>query len=522
MFNAVSFRAASATLQSLQWLLPPELRDACPAANTGQNWILRIGLDELNRPKEAATDWALIMDHTIQLGKIKCLVIVGCRLSHWRKLGRPLQLQDLAVFAIEPVEQSNGDIVQAQLEEVCQRFGIVPRNIVSDHGSDLKRGIELFQQHHPEVKASYDIAHMLAILIKRYLKRDDSWTEYSQQCGQTRQSLQQTDLAYLLPLTPKSKARYMNVESEVRVGFRTLVYLDRMKSRQLVKPEVQQQEFLPAELLALEELDLDIEFFDQDNIDDERVDSEYLHGCFLTGDCTEARLPEAEDCIETETFGGAQVLEEVIQELQTTETLDTPADALDVESTSKDASTADQALVTDRVDLEQLEAKLGWLHDFRPKLHEWLCLISIIRCTLKYIRTHGYHASARETLSALLSEHGRYESSRSLIKEIETFVDSQSCQAAVGEHLLGSSECIESLIGKGKRLEGQQSKGGFTKMILGMAAAVVTPTKDRIFSALSNVKTKDLKRWCAEKLGRSILSRRREALQPTDTGINTG
>jgi hypothetical protein len=202
--------------------------------------------------------------------------------------------------------------------------------------------------------------------------------------------------------------------------------------------------------------------------------------------------------------------------------LDTPADALDVESTSKDASTADQALVTDRVDLEQLEAKLGWLHDFRPKLHEWLCLISIIRCTLKYIRTHGYHASARETLSALLSEHGRYESSRSLIKEIETFVDSQSCQAAVGEHLLGSSECIESLIGKGKRLEGQQSKGGFTKMILGMAAAVVTPTKDRIFSALSNVKTKDLKRWCAEKLGRSILSRRREALQPTDTGINTG
>jgi hypothetical protein len=521
MSNAVSFRAASATLQSLQWLLPPELRDACPAANTAQNWILRIGLDELNRPKEVATDWALIMDHTIQLGKVKCLLIVGCRLSHWRKLGRPLQLQDLAVFAIEPVEQSNGDIVQAQLEEVCQRFGIVPRNIVSDHGSDLKRGIELFQQNHPEVKASYDIAHMLAILIKRYLKRDDSWTQYSQQCARTRQSLQQTELAYLLPLTPKSKARYMNIEPEVRVGFRTLAYLDRMKSQQLVKPDVQQQEFLPAELLALEELDLDLEFFDPDDIDDEHFDSEYVPGCSLTTDCTETGGCSEADR-EAESFGGAQVLEEVIQELLATETLDLPADALDVESTSKDASNTDQALATDRVDLEQLEAKLGWLHDFRPKLHEWLCLICIIRCTLKYIRSHGYHASAREALSALLSEHGRYESSRSLIKEIETFVDSQSCQAAVGEHLLGSSECIESLIGKGKRLEGQQSKGGFTKMILGMAAAVVTPTKDRIFAALSNVKTKDLTSWCAEKLGRSILSRRREALQPTNTGINTG
>ncbi len=520
MSNAVSFRAASATLQSLQWLLPPELRDACPAANTGQNWILRIGLDELNRPKEVATDWALIMDHTIQLGKVKCLVIVGCRLSHWRKLGRPLQLQDLVVFAIEPVEESNGDIVQAQLEEVCHRFGIVPRNIVSDHGSDLKRGIELFQQNHPEVKASYDIAHMLAILIKRYLKRDDSWTKYSQQCARTRQSLQQTDLAYLLPLTPKSKARYMNVEAEVRVGFRTLAYLDRMKSQQLVKPDVQQQEFLPAELLALEEFDLDLDFFDQDGTDDQHFDSEHAHRSSLTRDGAEARDGVEADT-EAESFG-AEVLEEVIQEWLATETLDMPAEAQDAESTSEDASNADQALGTDRVEFEQLEAKLGWLHDFRPKLHEWLCLVSIIRCTLKYIRTHGYHASARESLSALLSEHGRYESSRSFIKEIETFVDSQSCQAAVGEHLLGSSECIESLIGRGKRLEGQQSKGGFTKTILGMAAAVVTPTKDRIFAALSNVKTKDLTRWCAEKLGRSILSRRREALQSTDAGTNTG
>ena len=512
MFNAVSFRAASATLQSLQWLLPSELRGACPAANTGQNWILRIGLDELNRPKEVATDWALIIDHTIQLGKIKCLLIIGIRLSHWRKLGRPLQLQDLVVFAIEPVEQSNGDIVQAQLEEVCQRFGIVPRNIVSDHGSDLKRGIELFRQDHPEVKASYDIAHMLAILIKRYLQKDASWTAYTQQCSRTRQRLQQTDLAYLLPLTPKSKARYMNIEPEVRVGFRMLAYLDRMKSQQLVKQDVQQQEFLPAELLALEELDLDLEFFDQDGIDDEHFDSE-VHGCSLTGDYTEEG-----DCTagKGESLGDAQVLEEVIQELLATETLDLPADALDVESTSKAASTADQTLATDRVDLEQLEANLGWLHDFRPKLHEWLCLMSIIRCTLKYIRAHGYHASARAALSALLSEHGRYESSRSLINEIETFVDSQSCQAAVDEHLLGSSECIESLIGKGKRLEGQQSKGGFTKMILGMAAAVVPPTRDRIFAALANVKTKDLISWCAEKLGRSTLSRRREALQPTE------
>jgi len=528
MSNAVSFRAASATLNSLQWLLHPELRDECPAPNTGQNWILRIGLHELNRPKEIADDWAFIMDHTIQLGKVKCLVIVGCRLSHWRTLGRALPLTDLVVFAIEPVEQSNGDIVHAQLEDVCQQFGIVPRNIVSDHGSDLKRGIELFQQNHPEVKATYDIAHMLAILIKRYLERDDSWADFTQFCGQTKQSVQQTDLAYVMPPTPKSKARYMNVGPQVRWGLKAMAYLDRVNPKQFVEP-ARQQEFLPAELLGLEEfeLDHDIEFvdhgcideehfdpehFDPEHFDPEYIDPEYVDGS-VTGDCTELDR-------DAETLADLQVFDEVIQELLATEALEISA-AADTEPTSEDVFDANEAWSA-QVSMEQLEAKLGWLRDFGPKLQEWCCLISIICCTLKYVRTGGYHGSAREDLCVLLSKHRGYESSGSMIDEIVTFVDSQSSQAAEGEHLIGSSECIESLIGKGKRLEGQQSKGGFTKMILGLAAAVVTPTKDRIFAALSSVTTKDLRNWCNEKLGQSLLSRRRAALQPLDDGIKTG
>lgn len=511
--NAVSFRAASATLHSIQWLFPPELRGACPAASTGQNWILRIGLHELNRLKEIADDWALIMDHTIQLGKIKVLVVVGCRLSHWRSLERPLQLQDLVVFAIEPVEQSNGPIVLAQLEKIRQRFGIIPRLIVSDHGSDLKLGIELFQQKHPEVKATYDIAHMLAILIKRYLERDDSWVEYSQQCAQTKLSVQQTELAYVRPPTPKTKARYMNVEPQARWGLKALAYLDRMTSQQMDEPDVPQQEFLPAALLGLEEFELELDFeLEPGDIDDELFDLEHLHGC-LTGDCSE------EDSNEKTLRD--KVLEEAIQELLDTEVLELPADDLDPKSNSEDASDMDEEW-PERVSMEQLEAKLGWLRDFRPKLQEWCCLINIICCTLKYVRTHGYHASARQELSVLLSKHRRYESSGSMIDEIATFVDSQSSQAAEGEHLLGSSECIESLIGKGKRLEGQQSKGGFTKMILALAATVVTPTKDRIFAALSSVTTKDLRNWCNEKLGKSLSSRRRAALQSPDDGTKTG
>ena len=97
------------------------------------------------------------------------------------------------------------------------------------------------------------------------------------------------------------------------------------------------------------------------------------------------------------------------------------------------------------------------------------------------------------------------------------FVTSQSAAAKEGERLIGSSECLESLIGKGKRLEGQQSRSGFTKSILAMAAAVVQPTHEYVVQALQQVKTQDMLAWCRNSLGVSLQSKRRQALAATGT-----
>ena len=52
-------------------------------------WLLRLGLYELTRPKPKADDWVLIFDHTVQLGGMKALIIVGIRLSQWERATRP-------------------------------------------------------------------------------------------------------------------------------------------------------------------------------------------------------------------------------------------------------------------------------------------------------------------------------------------------------------------------------------------------------------------------------------------------
>ena len=61
-------------------------------------WLLRLGLHQLNRPKEQADDWMWIMDHTMQLGERKCLIIVAIRQSAWDAKDRVLSHEDADII----------------------------------------------------------------------------------------------------------------------------------------------------------------------------------------------------------------------------------------------------------------------------------------------------------------------------------------------------------------------------------------------------------------------------------------
>ena len=112
------------------------------------------------KAKAIADDWCWIIDHTIQLGKTKCLLVLGIRLSEMPK-GRCLKYQDLEPIDLLPVETSTGATVWQQLEKTSAKTG-VPRAIVSDCGSDLKSGIAMFCARHDGCVSLYDIKHKTA------------------------------------------------------------------------------------------------------------------------------------------------------------------------------------------------------------------------------------------------------------------------------------------------------------------------------------------------------------------------
>jgi hypothetical protein len=380
------------------------------AHTTVRNLILRIGLHELTRPKEQAEDWIWIVDHSISAGTTKCLIVAGIRQSAWRKLARRLEHRDLALLALLPVETSNGAVVCEQFLQLAQVTG-VPRAILSDQGSDLKRGVELLQGHHDQVIGLSDIVHRVCRMIAANLDRQSAWGEYRQACCRCGNHIRQSRLAHLKPPKPKVKARELNYDREVQWGARALACLDQARSA----------------------------------------------------------------------------------------------------SPRADADPSETNAV--------LEKYLGWLDSYRDHLVLWESLILMGQSACSVVRQYGYGEALCRQLEARLPPGDSPEASE-LREQIQEFCRQQSELAAPQGSLPGSTEVLESLIGKGKRLAGFHSTNSFTGQVLSIAASVVDLSEEVVRAALANCRIKHVAQWCRDNLPESLQSRRKRELAPTKAEQN--
>ena len=220
--QGASFRCAAAALDLLGPPMGPE--QASPAWSTGRLWLLRIGLAALVGPKVIADDWIWMIDHSIQIGPCKCLVILGLRLSAFT-IARPLHHQDMELIDLVPMDSATKQTVAACLEAAVAKTG-APRAILSDHAADLHGAIEIFRGQHPETGELYDIKHKAACLLKALLEGDESWKRFTGLAAQAKVALQQTGAACLVPPSQRSKSRFMNLSELVRWGRQTLALWD--------------------------------------------------------------------------------------------------------------------------------------------------------------------------------------------------------------------------------------------------------------------------------------------------------
>ena len=204
--------AVFATVADNARLLP-----TIPCATTVRSWVLRLGYAHLTRPLSHDHRWVWLIDHTLQIGSTKLFVIVGVPLDRVAFGVRPLQLADLQLVAMVPMEDASQERVAFELEKAIDRTG-VPRQIVADGATNLQKGITRFQERHPRTVSVPDAAHHAANLLKFYWDNDPRWQAFTRRINETATAIRQTRSAHLLAPKLRNKARYMSVGAFVRFG----------------------------------------------------------------------------------------------------------------------------------------------------------------------------------------------------------------------------------------------------------------------------------------------------------------
>jgi hypothetical protein len=165
---------------------------------------------------------------------------------------------------------------------------------------------------------------------------------------------------------------------------------------------------------------------------------------------------------------------------------------------------------TPELDPDRLEEKLGWIKDCRQSIEEWGERLQVIEISESWVRHWGIYRGVHRDLKEPLASVARTPRTHQVSAHLVAFVAEASLKASPYERLVGSSEVLESVFGKLKRLEKDQAKTGFTSWVLRVAAMVSTTT-EVLRNALASVRTKAVVTWCKETLGQTVLAKRRAA-----------
>lgn len=360
-----------------------------PSHKTVGRWLTQIGLYKLNRPKEKADDWALIIDNSVQIGTQKCLVVLGIKLSEFQ--GKALCFEDMEMLVMELHNQSDAKTVCKALEKAQDKVGKVV-TACADDGPDLRKGIAIFCKKHQAGRV-FDVVHKIGTFLKKLLENDPEWQAFASAAAEAKKKMQQTQAAHLAPPNQRTKSRFLNIEILVHWGIDVSIAL---------------------------------------------------------------RNPK-------------------------------------------------------HPDKQLLEQYCGWIRQHAGVI-ERLKQLDLISQKVRHHIREGISNTTGDEVEVMLESLDLGVHACQYAGMLIDFLQEQSKVVPAGQVWIGSSEIIESLFGKLKCLENDQSKGGFTSLVLGAAACVGKIDVDVVKAAMKQVKTSDVEAWTRDQMGTTLLSKRRQAL----------
>ncbi len=163
--------------------------------------------------------------------------------------------------------------------------------------------------------------------------------------------------------------------------------------------------------------------------------------------------------------------------------------------------------------------KFDWIHSFSNDIGQWKEMLAIAKVTETLVRKYGVTVDTSKELALFPEMSPSRLKAQEMSADILTFITMESMKVKVGERIPGTTEIIESVFGKYKRIAKDQIKNGFTSLILVVSAMLSETTVEVVEKAMTTVRTLSIKEWSDEYLGETENTKRREFHKIADANL---
>lgn len=207
----VSFRSVPRILKTIGQEAASNFGNWLPHFTSVINWTLRLGLGLLKRVAPIDAPWLAIIDHSIDIGTKKALVVLRVPIDALARRQSAITLEDCECIGLKVCEQVNGERISRDLTEIFQQAG-VPGAIIKDGDYTLQKGVRLWAQTQAStIPVIADIGHAMATALKQQFEEDAMFQRFIELTNQGAKRLRQTDLAFLIPPKLRSKGRFQSI-----------------------------------------------------------------------------------------------------------------------------------------------------------------------------------------------------------------------------------------------------------------------------------------------------------------------
>jgi hypothetical protein len=200
----VSFRSVPKIMKSFEFKKIPHFTSII-------NWSLRYGLGLLKQVSKLDQPWAAIIDHSIEFGPKKVLVVLRVNLLLLQE-GAAISLNDCECIGIKIREKVNGELVALDLKAIFEKSG-APTLIIKDCDAALNKGCQLWiEQSRTPIPIIPDIGHIGGNALKAEFNNTRRFNLFVKIATLGANKLRQTLLAFAMPPKLRDKGRFQGLK----------------------------------------------------------------------------------------------------------------------------------------------------------------------------------------------------------------------------------------------------------------------------------------------------------------------